>query len=327
MKMRSWRFCEFGHINNLRNEEVDIPVPADDEVLIRMKYAGLNPADKFLVMGLYPDCAAPPFSVGRDGCGEVVENQNGSRFDTGDLVVIPSATVGINRDGTLAEYLVLPEDHLAPLPEWWSPEEGAAGTKVFLTCWQALSDSAHLQPGENVVVTGASGGIGLAALALAKAMGANTIALSRGNEKATKLKALGADHVLNINDPQIVARVKELGGGDVMMDVVGGNFLCKCIDMANPFGRICIIGALSGIKCEISPLDIIFKRLQFHGIQVSMYTADESQRALKELVAVLAPGKVKLAIDKIFPFGRVQEAFEHMRHGPMGKVVVGPIDE
>ena len=325
--MRSWRFHEFGHIENLRMEDVDMPTPTGDEVLVKMKYAGLNPADKFLIMGLYQGCAEPPYSVGRDGCGEVVQTHADSKFQEGDLVITPSATVGINRDGTLADYLVLPEDHLAHLPDWWSPEEGAAGTKVFLTCWQALSDASNLQPGENAVVTGASGGIGLAGLAVAKEMGANTIAVSRGQEKVAKLKELGADHVLDTDDPDIVARIKNLGGADVMLDIVGGDFLTKCIDMANPYGRICIIGALAGIKCEIRPVEIIFKRLQIHGMQVSLYKAHESQRALKELLAVLEPNKIALAIDKIFPFEEVQEAFEHMRHGPIGKVLVGPINE
>lgn len=324
-KMKSWRFREFGRIDQLKLEEVEIPVPTGDEILVRMKFAGLNPADKFLIMGLYQGCAQPPYSVGRDGCGEVIQTHQNSKFSIGDLVITPSATVGINRDGTLAEYLVLPEDHFAPLPGWWSPEDGAAGTKVFLTCWQALSDASNLQPGENVVVTGASGGIGLAGLALAKAMGANTIAVSRGTTKADRLKELGADHVLDTNDPDIVAKIKDLGGADVVLDILGGDFLAKCIDMANPYGRICIIGALDGINCEFSPVEIIFKRLQIHGMQVSLYQAAESQRALKELCAVLEPGKIKVAIDKIFPFEEVQEAFEYMRHGPMGKVLVGPI--
>ena len=325
--MRSWQFHEFGQIDKLQMEDVDIPTPTGDEVLVKMKYAGLNPADKFLIMGLYQGCAEPSYSVGKDGCGEVIQTPEGSKFKAGDLVITPSATVGINRDGTLAEYLSLPEDHFALLPSWWSPEEGAAGTKVFLTCWQALSDAAHLQPDETVLVTGASGGIGLAALAIAKEMGATTIAVSRGVKKAAQLKKLGADCVLDTEDPDIVANVKELGGADVILDIVGGDFLSKCIDMANPYGRICIIGALAGINCEISPVGIIFKRLQIHGMQVSMYKADESQRSLKELLAVLEPNKVALKIDKIFPFEEVQEAFEYMRYGPLGKVLIGPIDE
>jgi len=324
--MKSWRFHAFGHISNLVLEDVDMPKPAADEVLIKVDYAGLNPADKFLVMGLYPHAAPPPYAVGRDGCGTVVEVGSESKYSVGDQVITPSASVGIHREGTLAEYVTLPDDQIYPLPEWWSPEDGAAGTKVFLTCWQALSDEAHLQPGETVVITGASGGVGLAAQILAKALGATTIGLTRGTGKKDRLLELGFDHVCDSFDPDIVETVKNLGGGDVVLDVIGGDFLGKAVEMANPFGRIGIIGALGGIKCEIDPVKIIFKRLQINGMQVSAYQAAESQRALKELLAVLEPGKSKILIDKVFPFDQVQEAFEHMRQGPMGKVVIGRID-
>jgi NADPH2:quinone reductase len=325
--MKSWRFHEFGHIGNLMMEEVEIPAPADDEVLIKMEYAGINPADKFLIMGLYQGASEPPYAVGRDGCGTVVEVGRDSKYKAGDQVITPSAPVGINREGTLAEYVVLPDDQVYMLPGWWTPMDGAAGTKVFLTCWQALSDAARLQPGETVVVSGASGGIGLAGLALAKAMGARTIALTRGTAKSEKLLQLGADHVCDTNDPDIVRKIRALGGADVIIDVVGGDFLAKCIEMANPYGRIGVVGALGGIKCEIDPVQMIFKRLQINGMQVSLYEAAESQRAMAGLLKVLAPGKVKILIDKVFPFSQVQEAFEHMREGPMGKVIVGPIGE
>jgi NADPH:quinone reductase len=325
--MKSWRFHEFGHISNLKMEEVAIPVPEADEVLIKMQYAGVNPADKFLIMGLYPGASEPPYAVGRDGCGTVVEAGKDSKYKQGDQVITPSAPVGINREGTLAEYLTLPDDQVYPLPDWWTPMEGAAGTKVLLTCWQALSDAANLQAGETVVVSGASGGIGLAGLALAKAMGAKTIALSRGTAKQENLLQLGADHALDIGDPDIVPKIRALGGADVIIDVVGGDFLAKCIEMANPYGRIGVIGALGGIKCEIDPVPIIFKRLQINGMQVSLYEAAESQAAMNALLKVLEPGKVKILIDKVFPFDQVLEAFEHMRGGPMGKVIVGPIGE
>ncbi|MBT3553452.1 MAG: zinc-binding alcohol dehydrogenase family protein [Rhodospirillaceae bacterium] len=325
--MKSWRFHEFGHISNLKMEEVAIPVPAQDEVLIKMQYAGVNPADKFLIMGLYPGASEPPYAVGRDGCGTVVEAGRDSKYKEGDQVITPSAPVGINREGTLAEYLTLPDDQVYMLPHWWTPMEGAAGTKVFLTCWQALSNAANLRAEETVIVSGASGGIGLAGLALAKAMGAKTIALSRGTAKLEKLLQLGADHALDIGDPDLIPKIRALGGADVILDVVGGDFLAKCIEMANPYGRIGVIGALGGIKCEIDPVPIIFKRLQINGMQVSLYEAAESQAAMNALLKVLEPGKVKILIDKVFPFDQVQEAFEHMRGGPMGKVIVGPIGE
>jgi NADPH2:quinone reductase len=326
-KMMSWRFHEFGNFSNLKMEEIEIPTPTEGEVLVKIEYAGINPADKFLVMGLYPGAGKPPFSVGRDGCGRIVDTVSNGRFSVGDRVVFTSTTVGITRDGTLAEYVAIPESQVAALPDWWSPEDGAAGTKVFLTCWQALSDAAKLVPGENVLVTGASGGVGLAALALSKALGARTIALSRNPEKGDRLLELGADFVFDTNGPDLVSQIRDLGGADVTIEVVGGESLTRSLAMANSYGRICIIGALGGIKCEIDPTEIIFKRIQIHGIQVSMYSEAESQRALEKVFAALKPGKTTLTIDRAFPFDKVPEAFAHMREGPMGKVVVGPIGE
>lgn len=326
-KMCAWRFHEFGHINNLQIENIEIPTPIKDEVLIKIEYAGLNPADAFLVMGRYPGAGKPPFSVGRDGCGEVVDANSTGNFKVGDRVVFTGATVGIQRDGTLAEFLAIPENELALLPEWWSPADGAAGTKVFLTCWQALSDAAKLRAGETVLITAASGGVGLAALALSRALGAKTIALSRSPEKCAKLLELGADHVFNTSDLDIGEKIENLGGVDVVLELVGGDSLAQSLAMLNAFGRMCIIGAIGGIRCEINPLEIIFKRIQVHGIQVSMYSPEESQRAFDALCQVLEPGNTKLLIDKIFPFAQVHEAIQHMRHGAMGKVLVGPMGE
>jgi NADPH2:quinone reductase len=328
--MYAWRFHEFGHIRNLQMEEVEIPEPEQDEVLVKIEYAGLNPADAFLVMGRYPGAGDPPFSVGRDGCGRIADAHSTGKFKVGDRVVFTGATVGITRDGTLAEYVAIPEGELALLPHWWSPEDGAAGTKVFLTCWQALADSAKLKAGETVLITAATGGIGLAALALSKAMGAKTIAsglldLSGSSEKGAKLLKLGADNVCDANDPAITDKIDKLGGADIVLELVGGDSLPRSLAMLNPFGRVCIIGALGGTRSEINPLDILFKRAQIHGIQVSMYSEAESQRAFEALCQVLERDKKKLLIDKIFPFEQVQEGFEYVRHGPMGKVVVGPV--
>jgi len=328
--MNAWRFHEFGHVKNLRMEKVGIPTPVQDEVLVKIDYAGLNPADAFLVMGRYPGAGEPPFSVGRDGCGRIVDANSTNKFKVGDRVVFTGATVGITRDGTLAEYVAIPEGHLALLPQWWSPEDGAAGTKVLLTCWQALSDTAKLRAGETLLITAATGGVGLASLALAKAMGARTIAtglldLPNDPGKSEELLKLGADHVFDTNDPDITEKVEKLGGADVVLELVGQDSFARSLTMLNMFGRMCVIGAIGGIRCEINPMEIIFKRIQINGIQVSTYSEAESQQAFDELCQVLEPSKAKLPIDRIFPFEQVLEGFEYLRHGPMGKVLVGPM--
>ena len=324
--MKSWRFHAFGSIGNLRMEEIAVPVPQRDECLVQMEFAALNPGDRLLVMGRYPTAAKPPFSVGRDGCGVIAAPDAGGRFREGDRVVFLRSIVGIERDGTLAEYATVPAAHLAPIPEWWSPQDGAAGPHVLLTAWQALHDAAQLRAGETVLISGASGGIGTAALILAKAMGAKVIALSRSPDKRARLSELGADHVL---DPgcDAVGAVRALGGANVVVDSVGGDFLPQALKMANPYGRICVIGALGGTTSPIDPTQLIFKRLQLHGILVAMYSDEGVQNAWSSVHEVIHRAHARVPIDSVFAFGEVPQAFERLRRGPMGKVVIGPIGQ
>ena len=325
--MRSWRFSAFGPLRNLQLQEIPIPVPAPGECLLKMEYAGLNPADRLLIAGRYPTSGIPPFSVGRDGCGIVCTAPAGGRFKPGERVVCLNGIVGIERDGTLAEYLAVPEPQLAALPDWWSPQDGAAGTLVLLTVWQAIADAAKLRAGENVVISGASGGVGVAALIIANALGARVIAVSRSPEKRARLLELGARWTLGANDDDLVSRIRALGGADVVVDTVGGLFLAQAMEMTNAYARICVVGALGGKLSNIDATNLIYKRLQVHGIHVGMYSPQEAQRAWGEMCRVLAPTRAKIPIDKIFPFDKVHEGFEHLRCGPMGKVVIGPIDQ
>lgn len=306
-------------------EEVSVPQAAPDECLVRMEIAALNPGDRLLVMGRYPTAAQPPFSVGRDGCGTVVAPDAGGQFRVGQRVVFLRSTVGIERDGTLAEFATVPAAHLAALPDWWSPEDGAANPHVLLTAWQALFDTARLQARETVAVSGASGGIGTAALLLSKALGATVIALSRSPEKRARLLELGADQALDPAREDLVAGVQALGGADVVIDSVGGEFFAKALSMANPYGRICVIGALGGTKSSVDPTQLIFKRLQVHGILVALYSDEGVREAWTRILDRLRPMNARVPIDSVFPFGEVLQAFERLRRGPMGKVVIGPI--
>ena len=323
--MRSWRFHDFGSIGNLRLEEVPVPSPAEGECLLKVEYAALNPADRLLVMGRYPTSGRPPFSVGRDGCGTVAVPGGAGRFEQGERAVCLRSSVGIERDGTLAEYVAVREAHLGRLPRGWSPAEGAAGPHSLLTVWQALVETARLAAGETLLVTGASGGIGCAALIVGKALGARVIALSRSPDKRNRLAALGADLALGPDDAGLATKVEAAGGADVVVETVCGGFLETSIALANPYGRICIIGALGGVDCRIDPTKIIFKRLQLLGIHVARYTDAGVQRAWEDVCRLLEPSGARLPIDAVLPFERVPEAFERLRRGPMGKVVIGPI--
>jgi NADPH:quinone reductase len=324
--MRSWRFHEFGQIENLKIEEIPIPEPGPGEALVRVQYAALNPADKFLVMGRYPKPGKPPFSVGRDGAG-IVEKSAG-KFRKGDQVILLRSDIGITRDGTLAEYVSVPEESLAPLPDGWKPEEGAAGPLVCLTAWQALVDEGLIEPGKTVLVTGASGGVGTAAVMLAKALGAKVIALSRSEDKQKRLRELGADLTFNTDDPNIVKTVHAAlndGRADIVVENLAGPFLQKSINMTGHKGRICIMGLLAGLSSEIIIGTFMFKRIHLIGIAVGDYTAAEAQERWSRIVEALDETGRRPIVDRIFPFDQVQTAFAYLAKGPMGKVLIGPM--
>ena len=325
--MRIWRFHEFGPIENLQLDDIDTPEPQPGEALVRVEYAALNPADAFMVAGKYPRPGKPPYAVGRDGSGRIERVAEGSRFAPGDRVVLLRSEVGVNRNGTLAEFVLVPEASLAPLPAGWSMQQGAAGPLTLLTAWQALVDAGEIKAGDTVLVTGASGGVGTAAVMLAKALGARVAALSRSAEKRRELEARGADFTFDSDAENLVKQVQTTlnGRADIVVENLAGPFLQKSIDMTGLGGRICVVGLLAGLKSEIEIGRFIFKQIKIIGIAVGNYSEPQAQEAWARIVETLDRAQQRPQIDQVFAFEQVPQAFARMRQGPMGKVLVGPI--
>lgn len=326
--MRIWRFHEFGDISNLKMEEIPIPQPADGEALVKIEYASLNPADRFMVEKLYPRPGKLPFAVGRDACGTIETPALTGRFKKGESVLVMYKPLGIQRDGTLADFVTVPEDSLAPLPKGWTTQEAAAAGLVHMTAWQALARSGPVTSDTTVLITGASGGVGTAALQQAKARGAKVVALSRSKEKRARLRELGADLTYDPTDPDFLKNVKKgLSGGrvNVVVENLGGPYLQKCIQLAALGAKISIVGLLAGLKSEVVVAHIIFKQIQINGIDLHGYTHEELQEVWKKTVDLLDSSGQRPLIDKVFPMEQVQEAFAHLKQGPMGKVLIGPM--
>lgn len=324
--MRIWRFHEFGPIENLQLEEVPTPRPGPGEALVELEFAALNPADKFLVNKMYPRPGKPPMAVGRDGSGRVVKPGNSGRFKQGDSVVVLRSDIGVRRDGTLAESVVVPEESLAPLPDGWTFEQGAAGPLVHLTAWRALVHQGLITQGQTVLVTGASGGVGSAAIQQAKAFGCRVFAMSRSEEKRKELLDLGADHALDSSDPdRMEAEAKQILGEDrvhLVVENLGGPFLQTSINLSGEHGRILVIGLLAGLKSEIALAPIIFKQTRIEGVQVGAWTPEEAQVAWDGIVEKLNASNQRPVIDEVFPFEQVHPAFARLEEGPLGKVLV-----
>jgi NADPH2:quinone reductase len=210
--MRAWLMDGYDGIEKMRLAEVEDPKPGRGEVLLRVRYAALNPADAFLARGMYPAKPALPHILGRDAVGEVVAAGAGVEWPkVGESAGILRCEVGVNARGALADLVVAPACSLAPIPHGWSAEEMAAAPLVFLTAWQALTQwsepEAPPKAGSVVLVTGASGGVGVATVLLGKSMGLTVVGLSRSAEKGEKLKELGADAVFSPDDRDLRTKV------------------------------------------------------------------------------------------------------------------------
>lgn len=210
--MRAWLMDSYQGIDKLRLGEMPDPQPGPTDVLVKVTYAALNPADAFLAQGLYPAKPTLPHILGRDGVGEVeFVGSHVGNINAGETVGVLRCEIGVEIPGTLAEKVVVPAESLVSIPAGWSLAEMAGAPLVFLTAWQALTQwsnpPAPLAKRSVLLVTGASGGVGLASVLLGQAMDLIIVALSRDAEKRTKLKALGADFVF---DPEDRALVKSI---------------------------------------------------------------------------------------------------------------------
>lgn len=323
--MRAWRFHQPGDIANLVLEEVECPEPASGEALVEIYCAALNPADRYLVQGQYPRAGSPPFTPGRDAAGVVVKAAPGGRFKEGDSVFLLGGLTGISKPGALAEYCPIPEEWLAPVPEGWTFEQAAAAPLVHLTAWRALVVCGGLQAGETVLITGASGGVGSAAVTLAHALGAHVVALSRSAEKRKALAALGADLTLDTTSATLEKDVRDETAESpvsLVVETLGGDYLKKCIKIIASHGRIMVLGLLADMTANIPVALLIHKNLRLQGMSVSAFSAEEAQEAWQRIMQCYSSHARRPLISRTFGFDQVQEAFAHLQAGPLGKVVV-----
>src|SRR4051812_23483879 len=198
--MKAWLLDSIGSLDALRLGAAPDPSPGAGEVVLDVEFAALNPADRFLAEGHYPARPPLPHVLGRDGIGTVSAiGQGVEGVAVGDRRLILRTEVGVTRWGTFAERVAVPVASLVEPPAGWSAEESAAAPLVYLTAYQALTTWGALAPGV-VLVTGASGGVGVASVQMARAMGHTVIALSRNPQKAERLEQLGAHRVFDPNN-------------------------------------------------------------------------------------------------------------------------------
>lgn len=303
--------------------EVPDPVAGPGEVIVDIKAAGINPADSYQVQGRYPGGPNPPFVVGRDAAG-VVESGDGP-WTSGTQVVVLQANKRDLTNGTLCEKQRFPSDCLALLPPGWSFEEGAAAPLTYLTAWRALVEYGKVQSGEHVVVTGASGGVGTAAVQLATALGAKVVAFSRSEDKRSRLTQIGAKFVCSPDAVELKAKVFDaIGrkGVELVVDTVGGESLTTAVHLLGRRGKAVVLGVLGGSDGAIPIPSLMFKEATVQGMVVTDFTPATAATAWKKIVEVLQAASLRPVLDSCHPFDEYPKAFERLRQSPFGKVVL-----
>jgi NADPH2:quinone reductase len=316
--MRAWLLKSFDGIKDLELvQNAPEPKPTAGEVILQMRYAALNPADRYLAEGQYPAHPPLPHIFGRDGVGSIL--------GTGQMRMVLRGEVGVTRWGTLAERVAVPETDQLEIPVGWSLEESAGAALVYLTAFQALTQWSDLDlAGKNVLITGASGGVGIACIQLGKALRARIFAMSRNKEKSEQLRQLGADEILDPADDQLVAHVKKQLKQriDLAVDNIGGPFFSQLLEVMNQNGRISCVGRLAGPVPQFNTASIFFRRLRIGGVAVGTYGREEAHVAWEKIVKLLAKTSSRPIVDSIWAMEDLPKAFARLHEGPMGKVLV-----
>jgi NADPH2:quinone reductase len=324
--MRAWLLDEFGGVAALRLREVSNPTPQAGEVVLRVHYAALNPADRYLAERQYPAKPPLPHILGRDGLGTVVEVGSGvTGVAVGERKIILRGDVGVERAGTFAERVAVPVESLVDVPPGWDEPEAACATLVYLTAHQALTMWGSLPASSTVLITGASGGVGVASVQLAAAMGLNVLALSRSDEKRERLRQLGASLCFDSEESSWRLAVKKALGArrvDLAIDNIGGALLPGVIDTLGDAGKVSLVGRLGGPVPSFNTAALFFRRIRLGGVAVGANTNAESRTGWQEVLALLARTGARPLVDSILPFAQLPEAFARLAAGPMGKVLL-----
>ena len=318
--MQAVRYHEHGGTDVLAVEEVDRPSPGDDEVLVAVKAAGINPVDTYFREGAY-DPGTLPWIPGSDVAGTVAAvGEDVTAFSVGDRVF--GTGLGNQLPGTCAEYVTAPTELLAHLPESVEFETGAATALVGVTAWQALVDACSLRVAENCLIHGGSGGVGHAAVQLAAAAGARvTTTASTGYHD--RLRELGADAVLDYRREDLTEAIVDAGRPDVILDHRLDDYLALDTDVATQGGQIAAIGNEAQAATFENVPQCRGKALSVH--HVSMFNTPDIGAVLSNLAGLMADGELTGVVARRYSLDDVAEAHRAvLADSYLGKLVVVP---
>jgi NADPH2:quinone reductase len=322
--MRAVQCIEYGSHESLTVVDVDDPRPASGQVLIEVQAASLNFPDLLVIRGLYQFKPEPPFIPGAEAAGTIVAlGESVEGLSVGQNVT----TVGV-ADG-FAELRVVDAASVIPLPAEADFEVAAATTMTYGTSYHALVQRAQMQEGETLLVLGASGGVGSAAVDIGKALGATVIAAASTDEKLSFCKDLGADHTLNYTTEDLRSRVKEITAGhgaDVIYDPIGGDLAETAFRSIAWKGRHLVVGFSAGDIPKL-PLNLpLLKGAGVMGVFLGAFTVREPELASANLAAIsamIADGQLRPRISEVFSLDQIVEAYDLLAsRRAVGKIVI-----
>lgn len=308
-----------GPAEALKAAQIQRPEPGPGQIRIRVRAAGVNRPDILQRLGGYPPPPGAPDTLGLEVAGEV-ETPAG-RWKAGDRVC---ALLG---GGGYADYAVCDARHALPIPSGLDFAQAAGLPETVFTVWANAFEHGSLKAGETLLVHGATSGIGVTAIQMAKAAGAKVIATARGADKAAAARALGADVAVDTTQEDFAEVAKREGGVDVALDMVGGDYFSKELDALKTGGRIVFIAALGGGEIPLQIFRLMQKRAVVTGSTLRPRDADEKARLAAEVERVVWPwiaaGQVKPQVDATFPLADAARAHAHLESGAhVGKVVL-----
>jgi NADPH2:quinone reductase len=299
-------------------QDAPLPTPKDNDVLIEVHASGVNRPDLAQREGSYPPPPGASPILGLEVAGKIVSAPQGSRFKVGDSVC------ALVHGGGYAEFCLAPEAQCLPIPQGFSMEEAAGIPETFFTVWANVFQMAHLNKGEKFLVHGGTSGIGTTAIQLAHAFGAEVYATAGSDEKCKACVALGAQDAINYKNKSFEKILKDM---DVILDMIGGDYTAKNIDILAPNGRLVQIATQGGAKVEVDLRKIMQKRLIITGSTMRPRTVEEKGNIARELFEKVWPllesKKINLVIDKVFSLQKASEAHTYLESGQhIGKVIL-----
>ncbi|RGD56394.1 NAD(P)H-quinone oxidoreductase [Kitasatospora xanthocidica] len=316
--MKAITIKEFGGPEVLEWTEVEDPAPAAGEVVIDVAATALNRADVMQRWGLYPLAPGTSPYPGLEASGRISAIGEGvTGWRIGDEVC------ALLTGGGYAQKVAVPAGQLLPVPKGVSLIEAAALPEATATVWSNLAMTARLEHGETLLVHGGAGGIGTAAIQIAKALGARVVTTVGSPEKAARARELGADVTVDYRTEDFT----DHGPYDVILDVIGGEYLQRNVHSLAPDGRLVIIGLQNGLEAPLNLAELVFKRASVHGTTLRTRPAADKAEIISEVREWVWPmiedGSVELVVDRTLPLADAAEAHRLMEAGRhIGKIIL-----